>query len=105
MRVLRKTGASISPTAYSRCRKKPAGRICRQLPGNPTIGKLINDAMLAIEARTLPEKRPAKGNSNCPALDKIMLGEQPVTPAEVGAAAKTAAQLRFAVLVTSHEGR
>jgi type I restriction enzyme M protein len=41
----------------------------------PTIGKLIDEAMLAIEAANLSLKGVLSKDYNMPALDKIMLGE------------------------------
>ena len=41
----------------------------------PTIGKLIDDAMLAIEAKNAELKGVLPKDYNRPALDKVMLGE------------------------------
>src|SRR5208283_713956 len=44
-------------------------------PGEPTIGKLVDDAMIAIETANESLKGVLPKDYNRPALDKVMLGE------------------------------
>ena len=71
----RRTRRSISPRTSSGFRRQPAGRIFKRGPSRPTIGKDIDDAMLALEARNASLKGVLPKDYARPALNKVMLGE------------------------------
>ena len=70
-----KTATNTGPKTSSGCRRRPAGRTSRPAPSSPTIGKIVDDAMVAIERdNPSPQRRAAQG-LRPPRLDKHRLGE------------------------------
>ena len=68
-------GRISAPRTCSGCRRRRAGRILQANAKQPTIGKLIDDAMAEIEKANPGLKGVLPKDYNRPALDKVMLGE------------------------------
>ena len=71
----RKTPTSTAPPASSGCRRRRAGRTSRPSAPQPTIGKLVDDAMTAIERDNPSLKGVLPKDYARPGLDKQRLGQ------------------------------
>jgi hypothetical protein len=60
----------IWPRMCSGCRRRRAGRTFRPTPSSPSIGKLIDEAMAAIEVAKPGLKGILTKDYNRPALDR-----------------------------------
>src|SRR5450756_2482391 len=76
MARIRRTGTNTRLRTCSGCRKRPAGCISRHTPGRRTIGKVLDDAMVAIERDNPSLKGVLPKEYGRPNLDKQRLGER-----------------------------
>ena len=70
-----RTATNTSPRTSSGCRRRPAGRISRPRRASPTIGQLVDGAMVGIERDNPVLKDVLPKDYARPALDKQRLGQ------------------------------